>query len=168
MGTVIRHRDKLASRQRQQEILQRRMSGQSADDIAKAMHLSIASVYRLISKALQDQQHEDVVAYRAVDGLRIERLIASHWDEAVRGSTEATKVIVRLLDHRAKLFGLYAPTKIDANVGITMEPVYGDPDLQEWARGVSKRLGEPLMSEADALALRRMMDAQVIPGEVAS
>lgn len=58
----------------------------------------------------------DVEEMRRVEGLRIDALQRAHWGKALQGDSWATLRIKELMEHRAKLFGLYQPVRTQIEV----------------------------------------------------
>jgi hypothetical protein len=50
---------------------------------------------------------------------RLDQLQAAHWDAALGGDIDATKVMLQVIDRRCKLFGLNAPMAVRVGPEIT-------------------------------------------------
>lgn len=73
---------------------------------------------------------------RAQEGDRLDALQAAVWADAMGGDVRAVGAVLRIMDARAKLFGLYAPTEVRAEVvgGATLDGEVAR--LERMARGV--------------------------------
>ena len=80
--------------------------------IAERLNVSGATISRDV-KEIEAQWREQTIATldsaKAKDVERIERLIAGIWERAINGEMQAIDRMLKLLNHRAKLLGLYAP-----------------------------------------------------------
>jgi predicted transcriptional regulator len=93
---------------RQAQCLELRIQGLSQSQIAERVGMSQPAVSRAIARALQAHRDERVDDLRKVDSMRMEDLHNLAWKYAEAGDMAAASVLVRLLDRRAKLFGLDA------------------------------------------------------------
>ncbi len=108
--------------QKDQEMIERRMKvasyrlGGVRDQrlIAKELNTSPATINRDF-KALNAEWAERARAMideeKGVDLDRTDRLIAAMWTKARNGDERAAKMVLELMQHRAKLLGLNAPEK---------------------------------------------------------
>lgn len=90
---------------------------------------------------------EDIAKAKGKDLARIERVIQGLWPSATSGHLGAVDRVVKLLQHRAKLLGLYAPEKREHS-GPDGAPLIG-PDITMYTRDELRQLAE---IEARALA----------------
>lgn len=72
-----------------------------------------------VARLLDRREAESVDELRAVEGERLDALQAAHWQAALRGDIDATKVVLQVIDRRAKLFGLNAPTRLAVGPGMS-------------------------------------------------
>lgn len=56
---------------------------------------------------------------RNVELQRLQEMHRTVWEDALTGDREAIGTVLRLMERRAKLLGLDAPAKIDADLTIT-------------------------------------------------
>ncbi len=86
------------------EIIQLRLKGYSASQIAHSIGLSESSVQKHLQKAFQvmtDTWRERVLEEIAVDVRRAEQLIGVLWDFAIRGDQESIRQVVKLMERKA-------------------------------------------------------------------
>jgi hypothetical protein len=63
--------------------------------------------------------NDGVLEMRRLEGHRLDQLQAAHWDAALRGDFDATKVMLQVIERRCKLFGLNAPLPVRVDPAIT-------------------------------------------------
>jgi hypothetical protein len=63
--------------------------------------------------------NDGVLEMRRLEGHRLDQLQAAHWDAALRGDFDATKVMLQVIERRCKLFGLNAPLAVRVDPAIT-------------------------------------------------
>jgi predicted transcriptional regulator len=90
------------------QALELRITGMSQQQIADQLGVNQSSVSRMITKALKQHKAEGVDDLRKIDSQRMEQLHQIAWRYAEKGDMQAAGVITRLLDRRARLFGLDA------------------------------------------------------------
>lgn len=82
--------------------------------IAKELGVSLPTISRDV-KAIEEQWRaeamQDISAAKGRDIKRSERLIGAMWTKALNGNERAAKMVLDLMQHRAKLLGLNAPEK---------------------------------------------------------
>lgn len=86
----------------------------SFTSIAEQLGVSIATISRDV-KAIEEQWRaeamQDISAAKGRDLRRSERMIGAMWPKALNGDERAAKMVLDLMQHRAKLLGLNAPEK---------------------------------------------------------
>lgn len=110
--------------QEQQAILERRrkvaalrLAGlrdqrQIADQLG--VHQStISRDCKALDAEYQRQAAADIATEKGIELARCERLIQAHWRDALAGKWLATDRVLAVMQHKAKILGLEAPTKID-------------------------------------------------------
>lgn len=109
-----RHRLDIAREKRRADVLQMRVAGVSHRNIASRLGCSPRTVLRDLHAVLDEIKADQ---YAAADRLRtltataIDRQLVQWWTRALEDPGALDRVI-RLLQERAKLFGLYAPEPI--------------------------------------------------------
>ncbi len=90
-----------------------RKSGASYRQIAKQLSINVATAFNAVSLTMQELKHEALAnagEYRELELTRLDQLQLNIWSQAVGGNLKAVETVIKLMDHRAKLLGLYAPT----------------------------------------------------------
>lgn len=102
---------------REMKVLELRRAGLTwqriADEVGYADHTGAYSAYKRAIKRTM-QQPADEIREQELD--RIDRLQLAAWPNAMKGNERAILAIVRLMERRAKLLGLDAPTRIQQDV----------------------------------------------------
>lgn len=114
-----RQRDPKVKAEQQTQIVKLYVAGASVDEIAQVTQLHPATVARIRREALLDAipRRDQVVAeLREQELQRLDRLQRGHWSDAVAGNVGSSRIVLKCIDARAKLLGLYAPIKVDAKV----------------------------------------------------
>jgi hypothetical protein len=95
-----------------------RASGASFRAIGSALGIDPTWARTLLLKALEEITAETAELLRVQEGERLDLLQRGVWPAALAGDTKATAAVIRIMERRAKLFGLDAPIKVavDADV----------------------------------------------------
>ncbi len=84
------------------------VEGKTYDQIARAVgYANRGTAHRLVMTALGDRLVDDVDELREFETARLDALQAALWDKAMTGDPRATNTIVRIIDRRCRLLGLY-------------------------------------------------------------
>lgn len=90
-----------------------RAAGASFRDIGQSLGIDPTWARTLVLKALQEVAYEAADEMRTQEGERLDRLQMGLWPQATRGDVKAVLAVVRVMERRAKLFGLDAPVKLE-------------------------------------------------------
>jgi hypothetical protein len=102
----------IAARDRQIHALQLRRSGATFQQIAEQLgYAHRSNARKAIQAALDGALSDEADALRALDLDRLDRLQLAHWPRATSGDVKATETVLKVMQHRAKLLGLYAPVQ---------------------------------------------------------
>lgn len=100
--------------QRRSSALEMRRAGADIEQIARRLgYTSIAAAKKDISSAYEEVLKTPTEESRALDLLRIDRMIMALWADARSGIAAAIDRVAKLIDLRAKLLGTYAPTQVE-------------------------------------------------------
>lgn len=126
---------------RERQVLELRRGGATYDEIARATGYATAqgaylAYGRALKRTLIDAGSEEV---REMELDRLDRLQRSYWFKALAGDEKATDRVLKIMEHRARYLGLYAPAKMQ------LEAMVYDPTTIE---GEVQRLR--LLLEADS------------------
>lgn len=134
-----KRKDKQA--QRRTEALSLRMAGLTYQQIGERLGISPDGARDLVQRTLHRAEMRSVESLRELENTRLDRIQAGLWTKALEGDVQAVDAILRISAQRAKLNGLYAPSKLDVNMGVRVE-------MQQ------------ALSELESLVM------EIIPGEV--
>lgn len=131
----------------QRDALELRKSGAGFQVIADTMGVSVATAFRLVTRALQKIQHPQAQQLLDLELERLDALLFAVWDKAMAGELGAVDRAESIIRRRARLLGL---EKVDGSVQVNIVAL-----LQEASRqSISMRsnldgvelppIGEPL------------------------
>lgn len=96
------------ARHRRARAVELALEGQTFDAIARAVgYTHRASAHRAVAKALQEREIPAVDQYRQLQLDRLDALQAALWDRCSDGDLDAVSQVIRLMDQRNRLLGLY-------------------------------------------------------------
>lgn len=127
-----------ATAERRTKAIALRLAGLDNETIATRLgYAGSAAVSKDISRALDANraaEREWTDELRVVEALRLDRLQAAVWPSAVSGDPRSIDTALRIMERRARLFGLDAPTRVDSNTTFTTYQVdLGDGDAAKAA-----------------------------------
>lgn len=89
-----------------------RIEGWTLDAIAKELGWGDrASAHMAITRALAERRNDNLDALRDMEGNRLDALWRHNWPGVIKGNTRAIEVAIRIIERRARLFGLDAPER---------------------------------------------------------
>ena len=107
---MTRAQKALQAREREERVLHLRKAGASLPAIAKEVGYSTSSgAHQALARALKRALAPDAASLRETEGERLDALQLGLWGKAMTGDSRAAEVIVKVMERRAKLFGLDAP-----------------------------------------------------------
>jgi hypothetical protein len=95
--------------------------------------MSIAGVAKAYKRALTRHPHATIDEHRELELNRLDTLQRTFWKSAVAGNQRAAEFVLRIIEKRAKLLGLEAPLKIQAEV-VTYDGSDLDREVERVAR----------------------------------
>jgi DNA-binding CsgD family transcriptional regulator len=101
--------------------LQLRAAGATFREIGLALGVHRTYAQSLVHKAITETVAENADQYRAVEGETLLQLQRAFMPSALRGDQKSAVVVLRVMERRAKLFGLDAPTKIAVDSDVDAE-----------------------------------------------
>lgn len=114
-------REKIRIAQRRAVVIDYRLQGIAVSRIAKALKVSTSTVIKIIQKSLADMcPREDRVQLLQQELQRLDAMQASIFRSAYEGDLPAIRAVLDIMNHRAKLTGLYPDGKggeINLNIG---------------------------------------------------
>ena len=124
----------LRAAERRNRAFKLRSSGATLNEIAAHLGISAAVVSRDIHRVILEASTAGVEEVRAVQCQNIATIRMALMPKVQRGDVQATDRILRLLDHEAKLFGIYSPVK-------AMVQVASDADFADTAARLLNIIG---------------------------
>jgi hypothetical protein len=114
-------------------IIELRTEGYVWREIAVMVDMSIAGVSKAYKRALTRHPHATIDEHRELELGRLDVLQRTYWQPAVNGNQRAAEFVLRVIDKRAKLLGLEAPLKVQAEV-VTYDGSDLDREVERVAR----------------------------------
>jgi hypothetical protein len=118
---------------REREIVELRTEGYVWREIAVQVGMSTAGVYKAYNRAMTRVITPAVNEHRELELDRLDILQRTYWQPAVNGNLRAADFVLRVIDKRAKLLGLDAPLKVQAEV-VTYDGSDLDAEVERFAR----------------------------------
>ena len=105
-----RHQDKALAAARKAHAIGLRLQGLTYQAIAAEMgYKSAGSVHKIVNDALAVQVAEQADLLRTVEVDRLNALQVPLWDKALEGDLAAATAVVKIIDARCRVLGLYEP-----------------------------------------------------------
>ncbi len=112
MARGDRHRIEIADRQRQALTL--RKAGVAYERIARECgYAGPSGAYKAVQTALRKYVREPARELVQIECARLDEMLSALWPKVKAGDPRAVAAALAVMDHRAKLTGVYAPQKID-------------------------------------------------------
>src|SRR3989339_619812 len=106
-GESITSKRRLAAAKRQAEALQLRSGGAGFAQVAAELgYTSPARAFEAVNAALDATLREPAEKVRELEADRLDRLQSAHWGNAMLGDQNATAVVLKIMERRARLLGL--------------------------------------------------------------
>lgn len=130
-----RSRDELIARRN--AAIEMRRAGATPDQIAaKLKYASPEAARRDIDTVLSSVLRTPLDEMRALEALRLDALLITLWPEARRGVSRAIDQVIKIMERRAKLYGLDAPVQVEQ---ITLDAVESEIKRLEAEMGQATR-----------------------------
>jgi hypothetical protein len=118
---------------KEREIVELRTEGYVWREIAEQVGMSTAGVYKAYNRAMTRVIAPSIEEHRELELDRLDILQRTYWQPAVNGNLRAADYVLRVIDKRAKLLGLDAPMKVQAEV-VTYDGSDLDREVERVAR----------------------------------
>ena len=92
-----------------------RRAGASYEEIGRALGISKQNAHRLVTRALAKALRDHAEHIRIIEEERLDKIQRAAWPAAMRGEVVAINTVLRVMERRAKMLGLDAPTQTTAN-----------------------------------------------------
>ena len=106
---------RITATERRREALDLRRSGLSFEQIGERLGITRQAAYKHVSKALDklaEESSDSADKLRALELERLDKLLLGCYADAATGDLRAVDRALRIIERRAKLLGLDAPSKI--------------------------------------------------------
>jgi hypothetical protein len=105
--------------------------GKSYDAVARAVGFANrGTAHRVVTKALAERLVDGIDDLRDVEVARLDALQAALWPRVERGDTRAVNTVLRIIDRRCRLFGLYREATVETPLwGLVVPPADGNAGL---------------------------------------
>jgi hypothetical protein len=102
---------------KERQVLELRLQGYTFDVIAEHVgYASPGSAHNAYKRGLMRTLQEPSQELRDLEIARLDRLMNGVWEKALLGDVPAVNAVLKILERRAKMLGLDAPAKIQAEV----------------------------------------------------
>ena len=121
---------RLQAAARQKQALKLRLAGASYEDIATQLgYAGRGNAWRSVMAALKATLQEPADQVRILEAARLDRLLLGVWTQAAKGNQGAIDRAIKIMERRAKLLGLDAPSKqqIEAVGDTVIKMTWGEP-----------------------------------------
>jgi hypothetical protein len=106
--------DSTSDEDRDDFILEERLSGRSARSIGKQLNLTVGEVNASLDRTLPTIDNDARRRYVALDLNRLDGLLETFYKRAIeKADAQAGLLVVKILERRALLLGLDSPQKLD-------------------------------------------------------
>jgi predicted transcriptional regulator len=112
--------DSVLAREREKVAIELRKSGATYEAIGDQLGVSAQAAHQHVQRALKriiDETNETADEVRTIELQRLDRALQAIWRRVLQGDVHAIDRSIRIMERRAKLLGLDAPTKVEAEVG---------------------------------------------------
>lgn len=113
---------KISIAERRAATLRLRAEGKTLAQIASELGISVPTASRDITTAIREICRPDAEEIIAVQRRIIDDIRSAVYAKATRGNLGAIDRLIRTMEHEAKLFGIYAPARVDVGLdGVDFE-----------------------------------------------
>lgn len=151
-----------AERERALKALALRREGLPYRVIAEQLDWSDESSARYaVTRLLDRTEAEEVAEMRYIEGERLDELQRTHWAAALSGDLDAGKMVLKVMERRARLFGLDAPSKVAVEQMTSVE--FAEQFIELVGRMDSRMLAEAIaqLPGGSAVAVDLMRDVML-------
>jgi hypothetical protein len=93
-----------------------RIAGATFAQIGAELGITSQAAQKAVRAGLKEHTREAAETLLPLEMERLDRLLLAWWQDAVTGSVAAAQLVLKIMERRAKLLGLDAPTKTDARL----------------------------------------------------
>lgn len=104
------------------------VGGMTYEQIAHTMgYANRGTVHRIVQQALRQREAQDLEQVLELELERLDALQASVWEGALKGDVNAAGVVLKVMDRRCRLLGLYPDSRQGRTASPCPTPVLVDP-----------------------------------------
>jgi hypothetical protein len=138
---------RIEAAEKRAKAVEMRLMGMPYRKIASRLGISVGMAHKAVTKAMADlqaQQEEAAEQVRAMELDRLDQIMFQHFTQALKGDTAATDRVLKIMERRAKLLGLDAPSKIAPTSPDGEAPYQGmtEQELDQRIAELQAKLGE--------------------------
>ena len=112
-----------AAADKERQALELRKAGASFQAIAdKLGYADPSGAHRAVVRALANTIQQPADELRPLEAERLDRLLLAVWPDACQGDDRAINRALQIMGQRAKLLGLNAPTRVDVQADVQVNP----------------------------------------------
>lgn len=102
---------------RERHAIDSRRQGLTYDQIAQSMNLSgRGAAWKIVQRGLERGVVESAEDLRVLESHRLDAMQLAIWEKCMHGDLKAIDSALRIMERRARLFGLDSPSKISAQI----------------------------------------------------
>jgi len=131
--------------EKDREALELRNLGWTYQRIADHLSVSVSTAFDRVKRAVRNIPAEAVDEHRRIEGERMDNLLSTYMPQALAGDVKSADFVLKVLDRRAKLLGLDAPTKTEV---ITLDAIDAEIRRLELQLGENDVAGTRTAGEA--------------------
>lgn len=146
---------RIQAEERRRVAVELRKAGASFEEIARSLGIKKQSAHALVVKALEEiraRTTEQVEHLRVLETARLDTLLKGLWPSASKGNPQAVEKAIKIMERRARMLGIDAPTKVaptDPGGENPYQPKMSDEELDERIRQLAAKVGMPGGDVAD-------------------
>lgn len=111
MAEDLASQRRITAVEKRKKALQLRKGGASYDAIARQVgYTNRGSAHRAVMQELRDLPKDAAVETLQLEVERLDQMLLAYWPAVMKGHVRSGEIVVRLMERRAKLLGLDAPT----------------------------------------------------------
>ncbi len=112
----------LEAREREKQALSMRRAGATYLQIADTLgYGNPSNAHRAVFRALDRVPLENAHQLRMMECLRLDALQTAHWTPALAGNAPNARIVLRVMERRARLLGLDAPSRMEISEEVDAE-----------------------------------------------
>lgn len=96
-------------------------AGATYAEVGRVLGTDRSNAAKIVRRALEREHSEAVALMRQVEGERLDRLQRGLWLQATQGDVQAAMGVLRVMERRARLFGLDAPARVQVTTELDAE-----------------------------------------------